>query len=273
MELTVIFAIGASIILYMVYESWKIKAVRAEVMQREFPEKFVGILDDNLPLYQKLPEEYKKELHGKILVFLEEKPFEGCGGLKITDEIKVTIAGQASMLLLNRKNEFYNLLTSVIVYPAAYVAKNMGYQSGQMVEEESVRLGESWNSGALVLAWHDVKRGTTNDRDGQNVVIHEFAHQLDQEDGSANGAPVLGSRAKYVSWAKVLGDEFKELKKKSSKYKKTTMDSYGATNPAEFFAVATETFFEKPIQMHQKHPELYEELKDYYRLDPLSWED
>jgi len=134
-----------------------------------------------------------------------------------------------------------------------------------------VRLGESWLSGTVVLAWDDVRHGIRNTDDGQDVVLHEFAHQLDQESGAGNGAPILHGRTSYASWARVLGQEYQELKKRSKKFKKTLMDKYGATNPAEFFAVATETFFEKPEKMKEKHPELYEELKKYYNLDPESF--
>jgi Mlc titration factor MtfA (ptsG expression regulator) len=101
------------------------------------------------------------------------------------------------------------------------------------------------------------------------VVLHEFSHQLDQEDGVADGAPILEHRASYVTWARVLGEEYEALRKK--RRRKTVMRKYGATNPAEFFAVATEAFFEKPKQMKKKHPELYDELRDYYKLDPLGW--
>lgn len=244
---------------------------RLEVMEQEFPPEYIDFLQENLSLYKILPEELKLQLHKKILVFLDEKPFEGCGGIEITDEIRVTIAGQASMLLLNKKDEFFSILTSVIVYPSAYIAKEVDYNTGSIVDSDHVRLGESWNSGVLVLAWDDVKRGAIDIKDGQNVVLHEFAHQLDQEDGSGNGAPILEQSSVYVSWARVLGKEFEVLQKKKKKHKKSVMDKYGATNPAEFFAVATETFFEKSWQMKQKHPELYEELKNYYKVDPLEW--
>jgi hypothetical protein len=99
------------------------------------------------------------------------------------------------------------------------------------------------------------------------VVLHEFAHQLDQEDGAADGAPILGARSRYVAWARVLGAEYEAMQKQ----RRSVMDRYGATNPAEFFAVATETFFEKPRQMQKRHPELYNELREYYRLDPAAW--
>jgi Mlc titration factor MtfA (ptsG expression regulator) len=134
-----------------------------------------------------------------------------------------------------------------------------------------VRLGESWGSGTVVLSWDHVKGGAMNFRDGHNVAIHEFAHQLDQEDGVSDGTPCLENRSAYSEWARVLSRDYETLRDKAGKGRKSVMDKYGATNPAEFFAVATETFFEKPRQLHKKHPDLYEELREYYRVNPLCW--
>ncbi|MEC4684995.1 MAG: M90 family metallopeptidase [Nitrospirota bacterium] len=134
----------------------------------------------------------------------------------------------------------------------------------------SARLGESWNSGELVLAWDHVKQESVDIRDGHNVVLHEFSHQLDQEDGRADGGPILDRGSSYVAWARILGREYGELVEKVKKHYKDVIDSYGATNPAEFFAVITEAFFKKPAKLKQKHPALYEELKLYYKMDPPS---
>ena len=140
-----------------------------------------------------------------------------------------------------------------------------------VVEGKSVRLGESWTNGPVVLAWDSVAGGAVNVHDGRNVVLHEFAHQLDQEDGCADGAPILESRGSYRTWAQVLGEEYDALCGKSNNGHQSVLNKYGATNPAEFFAVATETFFEKPKQMHRKSPDLYDELKSYYKVDTLEW--
>ena len=190
--------------------------------------------------------------------------FEGCGGLELTDEMRVLIAAQACLLLLNRPAAVYPRLKTILVYPSTYVA-------GGQDQPKSVRLGESWGAGVVVLAWNSVKGGATNFNDGQNVTLHEFAHQLDQADGAADGAPDLASRSAYRTWAQVLSREYQTLRKWKKKGRRTVLNKYGATNPAEFFAVATETFFEKPRQMKKKHPELYEELKRYYRTEPLDW--
>lgn len=244
---------------------------REQLMNQPFPPEWEKILDRNIALYRHLPGPLKKELQDHIQVFLAEKTFEGCGGLKITDEIRVTIAGQACILLLNRKSNYYPTLYTILVYPSAYVAKQTTIVGMMHVEEESVRAGESWTRGEVVLAWDEVRQTAMDLVDGHNVVLHEFAHQLDQEDGRADGAPILGSLSSYAAWARILSKEYRQFRRKALSGGKDLMDAYGATDPAEFFAVATETFFERPKQMKSKHPELYEELRGYYELDPLKW--
>lgn len=229
---------------------------------KDFPADWIAIIEKSFPMYKIMPADLRTQLHGLMNVFLGEKVFEGCGGLEITDEMRVSIAAQACVLLLNRKTRYYPKLRTIYVYPHTYVAKNDG--------GKSARLGESWQNGPVVLAWNSVQGGARNMHDGRNVVMHEFSHRLDQEDGEADGAPILQSGSSYRTWAKVLGTEYDAMLKKGWR-RKTVMNKYGATNPAEFFAVATETFFEKAKQMKKKQPELYEELKAYYKLDPLEW--
>ena len=246
------------------------RARRRRLLAAPFPYGWADILRRNVPPYRALSDAERRRLHGAVNVFLDEKRFEGCGGLEVTEEMRVTIAAQACLLLLNRPIAVYPRLRSVLVYPSTYVAG----KGGVFVEDApaSTRLGESWTTGAVVLAWDSVKGGGLNFDDGHNVTLHEFAHQLDQADGAADGAPVLEARSAYRTWARVLSREYKALRRGVSRGARTLMRRYGATNPAEFFAVATETFFEKPRQMQREHPELFEELKRYYRTDPLAWE-
>jgi len=260
-----------SIVAYFIGKRVMRNSRRKKLLVAAFAEEYVRIIEKNVPLYRHLSDSLKQELGGLINVFLSEKHFEGCGGLEITDEIKVTIAAQACMLLLKRKTKFFPKLRTILVYPHTYVAKTVSSGGGLVVEGQSVRLGESWQSGPVVLAWDSVTGGTSNAADAQNVVIHEFAHQLDQEDGSADGAPILEHRSRYRAWAQVLSAEYEALQRKKKRRRRSVMSKYGATNPAEFFAVATETFFEKPRQMQKRHPELYDELKEYYKLDPAEW--
>jgi len=246
------------------------KARRGKLRAARTPPEWRRFLSEDVPLFNHLPPDLQEQLLGHVNVFLAEKRFEGCGGMEITEEVEVSIAGQACMLMLNKKNPtYYPRLITVLVYPGAYVPKTPD-GSGRWVED-GVRLGESWNSGELVVAWDHVRRGAQDVKDGHNVVLHEFAHQLDQEDGAADGAPMLEQRSSYVAWGRVMHEEYDALCDKAKRRKRDVMSRYGATNPAEFFAVATETFFEKARKLREKHPELYEELKDYYQMDPAEW--
>lgn len=266
--LIIIVIIGAALIWAI---SKQIKnAKRKKLLTAEIPREWVNILKESLIPYQYLSGREKQRLHGTINLFLAEKSFEGCGGLEITDEIRVTIAAQACMLLLNRPIDVYPRLQSILVYPNTYVADGQNLLG--VGDPNSVRLGESWQSGVVVLSWNSVKGGAANFEDGHNVTIHEFAHQLDQENSSADGAPILEDRSSYRTWAHIFSHEYDDFKKDTDKGRRTCIDRYGATNPAEFFAVATETFFEKPEQLHKKRPELYDELKHYYHVDPIKWE-
>jgi len=238
---------------------------RRRIRARPFPAAWREILDASLPYLETLSDEDRRELEGHVQVFLAEKRFEGCGGLEITDEIRVTIAAQACLLLLHRETEYYPSLRSILVYPTAYVAPSrQALGDGTVIEGEHTRLGESWHRGAVVLSWNDVRHGAADIRDGHNVVLHEFAHQLDAEGGPVDGAPKLKRRSSYVAWARVLGEEYRALTEDVDRHRRTVLDAYGAVNPPEFFAVATETFFEKPRQLRRKHPELYERIRAFY---------
>ncbi len=240
-------------------------------MEKPFPDEWLKIIQKNVPVYNHLPEPLKKQLHSLVLIFLHQKYFEGCGGLKITDEIKVTIASQACMLLLNRKTSVFKKLHTILVYPKTYVAKSISSDGTITIEGHSVRLGESWQNGPVVLAWDSIKGTTSEIGKWQNVVLHEFAHQLDQEDGSADGTPFFENRSQYLTWARILSEEYETLQKQVDTGFRSVIDSYGATNPAEFFAVITEAFFENPKTLKTKHPELYQELSNYYNLNPAEW--
>lgn len=248
------------------------KMRRKRLYQKPISAIWISIIRKNVPLYNRLSSADQQELHGHIQIFLAEKYFEGCAGLEITDEIRLTIAAQACILLLHRETDYYPTLTSILVYPHAYLVHHRERNSiGLVTERIQQRLGESWAHGTVVLSWDDVCSGAADFHDGHNVVFHEFAHQLDLEDGHvADGSVVLPRRSMYIAWARILGREYAALRKDVASGHKTVMDRYGATSPAEFFAVATECFFEKPISLKKKHPELYEELRLFYQQDPAS---
>ncbi len=243
---------------------------RATLRAQPFPQAWRAIIAANTSYVSRLPSVDRTELEGHVQVFLAEKAFEGCGGLEMTDEIRVTIAAQACLLLLHRETDYFLDLEVILVYPHTYVAKTSAYVvGGAAIADEQARLGQS-ASGVVVLAWDAVRHGATDAHDGHNVTLHDFAHQLDQEDGAPDGAPVLGKRAMYTAWARVFGEEFAHLVEDVGKHRKSDIDAYGATSPAEFFAVVTEVFFEKPEPLKRRHPELYEQLALFYRRDPAA---
>lgn len=247
------------------------KRRREEIGARPFSEEFLAIVDKNVRWYRRLNVESKAELIKKIQVFLAEKAFEGCGGLELNDEIRVTIAAQACLLLLGTRSDYYPKLQTILVYPSAYLARTVEpLRGGGVIEKDEERIGESWVSGVVVLAWDEIEEEFTDPFARHNVVLHEFAHQLDYEDGAADGAPLLSGRGAYARWAKVMRKEFESLRRRRDLGRPGVIDDYGAKNPAEFFAVATETFFERPRSLRLKHQSLYEELKRYYRLDPVA---
>ena len=205
-------------------------------------------------------------------MFLAEKPFLACGGLVLTEEMRVVIAAQACLLILNRPTTYFPNLRQILVYPGPFVVNRVRADGiGVLQDLRQVLSGESWSQGQVILSWEDVLEGAADPADGRNVVVHEFAHQLDQETGHANGAPQLGSRASRGSWLKIFNLEFALLKQRSEAGEVSLLSDYGATNPAEFFAVASEVFFELPQRMADEHPALYRELRRFYCVDPLAW--
>ncbi len=242
---------------------------RKRLRNTPLPDAWWSIIDRRVPAIANLPPESRRELAGIIQILLHEKQFVGAGGLEITDEIRVTIAAQAALLLLGRKTRYYPTLKTIYVYPRAYASTAARRNpDGTVTESLQPRLGESWHRGGLVLSWSDVLRGAADPDDGHNVTLHEFAHQLDGEWGGMEGAPALPGAASYRDWARVLGDEYKSLIESLHAGRHTLLGFYAATNPAEFFAVATELFFERPRDMREQHPELYDQLAAFYRVYP-----
>jgi Mlc titration factor MtfA (ptsG expression regulator) len=246
---------------------------RERLRSQPFDPEWIAILYRNFPIFTRLSNEDRSELLGHIQVFLGEKHFEGCGGLELTDEIRVTIAAQACLLLLHRDTDYYPELTSILVYPTGYTEEGVRHIGGGIWEEgPEHRLGHTARGlGALVLAWDAVSHGARDASDGQNVVLHEFAHQLDFENRTADGTPALDTHAQYLAWARVMSAEFGALRAAEMEGVPTVLDRYGATNAIEFFAVATEAFFERPRELKQKHPELYAELQAFFRQNPVEF--
>jgi Mlc titration factor MtfA (ptsG expression regulator) len=245
---------------------------RARLRAEPFPEDWRRMVETRVRVFSLLGAEDQHELLGHARVLLEEKHFEGAGGLDMRDEIRVTIAAQAALLLLHRDTDYFPRLTSIIVYPTGYVAESKRVEGGIWSEDDESLLGHTQRDlRALVLSWDDVKTGAADPDDGHNLVLHEFAHQLDFEDGSTDGTPVLESGAEVRAWAEVFGEELEALRRAGDAAEPTLLDPYGAQNPAEFFAVATETFFERARELARSHPRLYAVLRRFYRQDPANW--
>jgi len=262
-----VFVVLIAFILYFYFSRWREQRLRSKPL----PAQWLTILEAGMPVYSSLSQAEKSKLHQLIQLFIAKKRFYGCGGLTITDEMRVTIAAEACLLLLSKGWSVYPKLSSVLVYPTAFrVERDQHQADGTVASGSHNLLGESWDNGRVILSWDDVEHGVSDFTDGHNVVLHEFAHQLDAESGSTNGAPPL-RRNSYKSWATIFSENFEDLRERSMHRHKTVMDEYGTTNPGEFFAVATETFFEKPHQLFKRRPELYEELSQYYQLDPRDW--
>ncbi len=246
---------------------------RARLRAQPVPAAWRAILERNLPVFTRLSADDQKELLGHTQLFLAEKHFEGAGGLELTDEIRVTIAGQACLLLLHRQTDYYPELISIIVYPSDYTAHEDRHIGGGIWEEGGEdRLGHTGKRlGALVLAWDAVRRGASEPNDGENLVLHEFAHQLDFENQISDGTPALDTRGDYLAWGRVMSAEFNALRHASDAGQPTLLDQYGSTNPAEFFAVITEAFFERPRALKKKHPALFAQLQLFYKQDPTTY--
>jgi Mlc titration factor MtfA (ptsG expression regulator) len=264
--------IGVLLIGYSVGKPYWREHQRDKIRNQPFKKQWRKIIQQRMPYFGQMPTDLQLQLKRHIQVFLSEKTFVGCNGVKITDEIRITIAAQACLLLLNRRTDFYPKLQTILVYPRAFIKEQQNIGADGLNYSQKVALaGESWDFGKVVLSWQDTVEGAKVPDDGRNVVIHEFAHQLDQENGKANGAPILGKSQNYQSWSDVLSAQFEQLKKQEKAGEPSIFDYYGATNPAEFFAVASEVFFEQANLFHSQSPLLYDQLKDYYQVDPINW--
>jgi Mlc titration factor MtfA (ptsG expression regulator) len=259
--------IGAALAAPTLARMWR----RQRIARRPFPAAWRDIVRRRVPLVRELPAARQLLLKKHIQVLLADVPFIGCAGLEVSDEMRVTIAAQAAFLLLGRGGSFGNV-REVLVYPGHFVVPRSEVGAGGVVHEaRDVLAGQSWQRGQVIVAWDAVRDGAADPHDGTNVVMHEFAHQLDQDTGVANGAPYVGRGALQQAWARVMNQEFDALRARLARAEASVIEPYAATNPAEFFAVTTELFFERPDALAAERPALYEQLKRCYRLDPLSW--
>lgn len=251
---------------------WRRAWQRWRWRRQGFPTRWRAILREQVPLVARLPADLQLQLKQRMLVFLAETPFLACGGLALTEAMRVVVAAQACLLLLNRPGADFESLRQVLLYPAPFWVDRVRTGAAGVVHEQRQALsGESWQAGQVILSWSDVQAGSADPGDGRNVVIHEFAHQLDQDHGPANGVPRLGSRRRLREWQRVMADELAALQARVAAGLPGLLDPYGATDPAEFWAVASEAFFEQGARLAAERPALYHQLSLYYRVLPLSW--
>ncbi len=271
MRLIILFSLIFSVVLLFYLRKYVRRARREKLFKMPLDVTRIAILQKYVTIYSKLPITLREELHGHINIFLDEKRFIGNLGVELTDEIRVVVAGNACLLLLQGNKRRFTGFSSILIYPNVYIAHEVQHNGLITTEQPSLRAGESWVRGPVVLSWADIRSGSVNAEDGHNVVIHEFAHKLDEQSGHMNGLPVLSNESHYKEWNKVLSEEYDALHKRAKRGKNKVLDEYGTVSPSEFFAVASESFFEKPVQMEKRLPELYKQLQAFYNIDPVSW--
>ena len=266
-----VLAVPVAVFLYLILTPVVRRARRRRLRTSAPPAELEATLERHVGLYRAMPAELREQLLGHTNVFLAEKEFIGRGGQEVTDEVRYIVAGTACVLLLNREPRYFPGFTSILIYPDTYEGSAVRYDGMVEVHERTARAGESWHRGPIVLSWGDVIRGVSNTDDGFNVVLHEFAHKLDEQAGGTDGMPELHEADDFDEWVDVLTREYEALHQRVARRKNRVLDEYGLTSPPEFFAVATESFFEKPRAMKSRLPDLYEQLQRFYRVDPAGW--
>jgi Mlc titration factor MtfA (ptsG expression regulator) len=249
--------------------SWLRQRRRRKILATPFPAEWLPYLD-NVVHYRYLAPDEQARLRDNLRVFIAEKNWEGCGGLALSDEMKVTIAAQACLMTLGLEGDPLAGILSILVYPSGYAVPEERWYEGWSITGETARSGEAWYRGPVILSWAEVRRDARHPGEGRNLVWHEFAHQLDMLDRSTNGTPPLADRNQRRVWHEVMTSEYEQLIDDAEAGRATLLDTYGAQSEAEFFAVASECFFDCPAELRQRHPRLYELLREYYRQDPAA---
>lgn len=244
---------------------------RAELLSTPLSEEERATVDRVVPLIRRLPPRFRATLEGKMHRFLDQVTFMGQGDLEVTEEMRLSIAAQACLLIVNR-DLWYDNLRSIILYPSAFKSRQRRQNGFVVTDKEIVRTGESWNRGPVVLSWAHSRAGALNDHDGHNVVLHEFAHQVDDMTGRANGVPLLSAEQSFAEWERVFLTAFERHEQAVRHGRPTVIDPYGAQGHEEFFAVSVEVFFERPGALKDDSPDVYTQLSQLFRLDPVAWE-
>lgn len=254
----------------LVFRFWSTQRIRKKLLVSELSAHQRAIVEKSVPLIRKLPAELRGKLEGKINVFLNQIEFVGCNGLEVTEEMQLSIAAQACVLVVNTDAWYANLHT-ILIYPGAFKSRRAEHHGDVVTERETVRVGESWARGPVVISWADAKQGAIHNKDGHNVVFHEFAHQIDDLSGRTDGIPVLNKDQSFAAWERVFVSAFKKHVRNVKSGHRTVFEAYGAAGPEEFFAVAVEVFFERPVALKREEAAVYQQLASLFRLDPSTW--
>lgn len=255
---------------FFLFRHWTNVQARKKLLSTALTTHQRSVIEQQVPLVRRLPADLRTKLDGKVNLFLDQVDFYGCDGLDVTEEMELAIAAQASLLLVN-SDLWYDHLTTILIYPSAFKSKQRRQEGYVVSEKEIIRTGESWDRGPVILSWTHSKQGALNDHDGQNVVLHEFAHQVDDLSGGTNGVPILSDGQSFAEWERVFLTAYDAHVAAVERGQHTVIDPYGATGHEEFFAVSVEVFFEQPRALKAAQPEVYDQLSKLFRLDPAGW--
>lgn len=254
----------------LIYRYLARSRARKELLATPLTEQERASVERIVPLLRRLPPEHRKTLEGKMNRFIDQVTFIGHNGLEVTEDMRLSIAAQACLLIVNT-DIWYDNLRSILLYPSAFKSRQRRQNGFVVTEKEIVRTGESWARGPVVLSWAHSRAGSLNDHDGHNVVLHEFAHQIDALNGPTNGVPFLSEGQSFAEWERVFLTAFDRHVKAVDHGRHTVIDPYGAEGYEEFFAVSVEVFFERPSTLKQDSPDVYAQLSQLFRLDPVHW--
>jgi Mlc titration factor MtfA (ptsG expression regulator) len=250
---------------------WWTQLRRKRLKSQPLPERWREVIEASVVDYAQLTDEERRSIEDYVRVFLPEKNWEGCGGFELTEEVQVAIAANVALLVLGLGEEYFDHVQSILVYPDTYVAPHSLHAHDGLVVDEagSARDGEAWYRGPVILSWEDVLADLRQPEYGSNLVVHEFAHQLDMLNGRhADGIPPMSSREQLERWTRTVNREYEQLVQACRRGRHTLLDCYGATDKAEFFSVSSEVFFTLPKELQAEHPDLYDVLREFYRQDP-----
>jgi Mlc titration factor MtfA (ptsG expression regulator) len=242
---------------------------RRRALATPFPDAWRALLSSSVAHWRMLDGTERARLEDLIRILLADKLWEATDGFALTEEIQLVISALAGLLILGLDYDDYHNVTSIIVGPSTMTTGGDDYVGGGLYSEDPLPiLGLSASTGPVLIAWDAARSEARHPEHGHNVVYHEFAHKLDALDGS-DGAPPLETEEEHRRWAEVCNAEYAALRGGRGG---DLIDAYGATNSAEFFAVITELFFDRPVAMERAKPELYDVLRGYYRQDPAARE-